>query len=920
MDGQWRQVEELFHAAMEQSPDQRAAFLNERCGDNAELRARVENLLAHSQDTDMFQPAIAALSRSASSTTIERFGPWRVQREIGRGGMGAVYLASRDDGAYEALAAIKFIHPGLDSEAVLGRFRQERQILANLHHPHIARLLDGSVDDNGRPFIVMEYVEGQQIVEYSSSHNLSIRQRVELFRSVCAAIHYAHQNMVVHRDVKPGNILVTKDGTPKLLDFGIAKLMEAESGSETGVKLTTMARAMTPDYASPEQVRGAAVNTLTDVYSLGAVLYELLSGKRPHQLNGYSQGELERAICEAETAKPSSHGNTEIEGDLDTIVLKAMQKEPERRYASAAQLSDDLQRYLDGQPVVARPDDFWYLASKFVRRNRTAVVASALVMASLIAGIAATTWQKRVADENARRADRRFAQVRKLANTFLFEFHEKIKALPGATEARALVVKTALEYLDSLSAESGGDSQLQTELATAYEAIAEIQSARGYAGLGRSKDAAASREKALKLRESLAAMQPDDPQTMRALIKSYASTADLADRMGDGERNTKLSQKAADTADRLLKRSSTAADHIVAADAYAKLGRLYQGSKLDEALRLYRSSLDHLKQAVALESTPDGQNTTATAHARYANALGIKGKTAEAEENFRQAVTIREGLVKQHPLNRNYRHGLMNLYAYIGMSTANELRENYDEDASLANYRRALSVAEDIQHRDPKDATARYDVAVMAALTGGMLSSIAPLEGVQLYKRAIAILSELSAADPSNRDYPVLRATQLMYLSELYISARQPDNALSALQQSTAALQQELKLRPGSKTLERDLLIGYRKTGAVHLFKREYSAAVKAYQHALSYAGDTPLPKLGITQLQQRGDVHLGLAKAWFGLNDRAGGCRAAALSAAIWSELTNRGKPAKAVLDKLNETKDLAASCGSSKPSTSPL
>jgi serine/threonine protein kinase len=307
------------------------------------------------------------------------FGSYEIIREIGRGGLGAVYLAVRSDGEYRKEVALKLIRRGLDTDDILRRFRNERQILAQLDHPNIARLIDGGTTDDGLPFFVMEYVKGEPISTFCESHQLDTNQRLELFRKVCGAVTYAHQNLVIHRDLKPSNILVTDDGDPKLLDFGIAKLLTAES--ETFTQTAPALRAMTPEYASPEQVRGERITTASDVYSLGVLLYELLTGEKPYRLKTRTTEEISRAITDQEPERPSTairSNQRSLQGDLDNIVLMAMRKEPHRRYASAAALADDIRRHQEGLPIAARPNTFSYRTGKFIRRHRASVAATRL--------------------------------------------------------------------------------------------------------------------------------------------------------------------------------------------------------------------------------------------------------------------------------------------------------------------------------------------------------------------------------------------------------------------------------------------------------------------------------------------------------------------------------------------------------------
>lgn len=437
---EWKQVEELLDAALELEPVQRREFLEEAGAIAPDLRREVESLLACEKDVDGFlaAPALALSSDFFDDADEERagltVGRYRIIREIGRGGMGAVFLAERADGEFQQRVALKIVRRSLADSDLARRFRQERQILASLNHPNIARLLDGGVSAEGEPFLSMEYVAGVRIDDYCDARNLSTEERLSLFVAVCDGVSYAHQNLIVHRDIKPSNILVTDEGVPKLLDFGIAKLINPDAGVGDAETVTGL-RAMTPDYASPEQVRGVGVTTATDVYSLGVLLYELLTGHRPHRLKNRRTDEIARVICEEEPERPSTavsrieevtgaddgkvarrspetiserRGRTPeqlrrmLRGDLDNIVLMAMRKEPQRRYASPAQLAEDVHRYLEGRPVLAHKDTFSYRAAKFVRRNKAAAVAVVLVAFALVAGVVATVWQARRATVQAR--------------------------------------------------------------------------------------------------------------------------------------------------------------------------------------------------------------------------------------------------------------------------------------------------------------------------------------------------------------------------------------------------------------------------------------------------------------------------------------------------------------------------------------
>ncbi len=399
----WQQIKDVLDGALEREGSERADFLDAACQGDDELRREVESLVASEAEigdfieTPVFRIRLDEVEPLAVG---ERIGAYRIVREIGRGGMGAVYLAQRADQEFDQRVAIKVVRRGMDTDEIVRRFRSERQILAHLDHPNIAKLFDGGSTDDGRPYFVMEQVEGRPIDDYCADQTLTVRQRLELFREVCAAVHFAHQNLIVHRDLKPGNILVTPDGVPKLLDFGIAKLLDP--AQESFALTRTELRPMTPDYASPEQVRGEPITTASDVYALGVLLYVLLTGQRPYRSTTDPQV-LADAICKTEPPRPSSviarageapGGETkllrrQLAGDLDNIVLMAMRKEPQRRYASADQLSNDIERYLQGLPVAARKDTFGYRTRKFVGRHKVGVGVAAAVLL-LILGFSVT--------------------------------------------------------------------------------------------------------------------------------------------------------------------------------------------------------------------------------------------------------------------------------------------------------------------------------------------------------------------------------------------------------------------------------------------------------------------------------------------------------------------------------------------------
>ena len=505
----WQAIGELFDQALAAPTGERTALIDRVSGTDEEVRREVRSLLAsHNAAPGGFvqkriHVALESFQRtSTAASTPARVGPYRLVRELGRGGMGAVFLAERDDDEYRAKVAVKLVRPGMDTEFILSRFRRERQTLARLQHPNISRLLDGGTTDHGLPYIVMEYIDGPWITTYATQHKLGVEARVSLFLAVCSAVDYAHRNFIVHRDLKPSNILVDAAGVPKLLDFGICKLLV-----ETVTANDTVAPLLTPRYASPEQIRGEAATTSSDIYSLGAVLYELLTGISPRRFENLTPLAIQRAL-ESPIVRPSAAvGGTrlarQLAGDVDNILLRALDVEPARRYESAAQLADDLRRHLDHEPVRARPQTFGYRAGTFVRRHRGSTAAVAAVVATLMVGLAVSLYEARLADARVR-------QIRSLASQLVFDVHDAVRDLPGSTQARQMIVQTGVHYLDDLVKSAGHDANAGKELASAYRRLGDVQGNIESANLGDLPAALAQYEKALPLLDDAIRRAPTD--------------------------------------------------------------------------------------------------------------------------------------------------------------------------------------------------------------------------------------------------------------------------------------------------------------------------------------------------------------------------------------------------------------------------
>jgi serine/threonine protein kinase len=641
---------------------------------------------------------------------------------------------------------------GLGTRNIVRHFRDEERILAALNHPHIARLYGGGVTGNGAPYFVMEHVEGDRLDRYCDEKLLGLRERLALFRKVCSAVSYAHQRLVVHRDLKPANIRVTPEGEPKLLDFGIAKLLDPQTTAAVDQTIT-LQRVMTPDYASPEQIRGQPVTTATDVYSLGVVLYELLTGRKPYQLKSASAEELSRAIAEQEPTRPSTAvsespkskvaNRKSLRGDLDNIVLMAMRKEPQRRYSSVAQFSDDIGRFLAGRTVIAHKDTFSYRTGKFVRRNKLAVAAAILVFLTLLGGILTTLHE-------ARRAERRFNEVRHLANSLMFEIHDSVRDLQGSTPTRRLIVERALQYLDSLSSEGGAEPGLQRELATAYEKVGDIQGNPYTANLGDTDGALASYRKATAIRESLAAQRPNTDSTID-LALSYRGLGDIMEQKGDVTGCLANYRRSLSIIQELAKTTGTdRAVQIELARAYETMGDGLDRTT-DNTARLanYQQALKIRRQLLA--QTPDDaklKRSTATSYMKVANVPGVK--PAEAITEMKQAINMLEALAASDPQNARAHREV----GFVHYEAGRLFSETGDLPAALASRRKALEIREQIAAQDPTNKQAEFDLATAhGELAESLTVAKSAAEALSQAEQAVAGMTRLVDADPTNAIY-----------------------------------------------------------------------------------------------------------------------------------------------------------------------
>ncbi len=729
MTGFWQNVEEIFDAVCPLDDDARRAVIETRCGGDGDLRREVERLVrAHDEER-------AANAQARRTNQGRRFGPWRTVRLLGRGGMGEVWLAHRADGEHDQEAALKILLPYLAGPDSLKRFRLERQLLARLEHPNIARLLDGGMSPQGEPYLVMEYVEGIRLDRYCQERNLPVRARLELMIKVCAAVGSAHQYLVVHRDLKPGNILVTKEGEPKLLDFGIAKVLDGEATLEHTATANVF---LTPIYASPEVLRGDSAMVASDVYSLGVVLYELLRGHRPFDAKLGPAG-LMQAVIETDPPSPVE------DRDLSSISLKALARHPAERYSSAAQFAEDMRRYLDGLPVAAIARSPLYVADKFVRRNRVAVGAAAILLLSLAAGLAGTLWQARVARRERAHAEERFNDARKLANYLLFDLYDSVSKVKGTLPMQADMARRALQYLDGMAASKSDDPSLRLELARGYLKLGSVFISQGMGDrLGNTAQAIATERKALAIAEPLVAAQRNNLAAARTL-------ASIQQQLGIA---LQICGQFAE-AFTWLRRSAEAFNGIAAA---------------------------HPDDVVSLQDAGQGWYTLGR---QLGETGGYITFNAEAPLSYlRKAVAALESALRIDPRHSAAIKQLATTWDSIGRieSTPNPSQGSQD-------YTSALKLLAQLPETEQQGSDVRQLRALLLVQVGWDQAQLNDFNaGLSSIEQGLPVLDELSASDPDNVGAAFRRATAYRSLGLVHGYAGHKAEALASLQKTVEIL------------------------------------------------------------------------------------------------------------------------------------
>ncbi len=948
----WNRVQELFLIVVESPEEERAQLLDSLCAHDSELRAEVESLLVSDRDsvTVIAQAIQGEASLLFDSTLLagKRLGAYRIVREIGRGGMGAVYLAVRDDEEYQKQVAIKVVKQGMDTADVLNRFRYERQILARLEHPYIARLFDGGSTDEGLPFFVMEYVEGRPVNQFCSGNTLDNRDRCGLFLKILEAVSYAHRNLVVHRDLKPGNIFVTEEGTPKLLDFGVAKLISGNG--EGGHTATTLLRPFTPEYASPEQVLGLAVTTSTDIYSLGAVLYELLTDRRAQPITTPTPAEIERAVCDLAVPRPSQIAPS-VDEDLDNIVLMAMRKEPERRYHSVDQFAEDIQRYLDGRPILARQDSVTYRLRKFLVRNRLELATVTVLIVGLSGGLASSLLQTRRAEEALRLAEsqrllamhesarataeahrseealasearqraiaerqtaiaqqerdiaqrqtevaqRRVGDMIDLANGALFDVHTEVSRLPGSLSARKEIVETTLHFLERLEEESGLDDRMRMALSGAYVKVATLQGSYYTPSLQDFAGAESSLLKAKAIILPLYQSKGTDPKVLDRYLEIEVGLADQASQKDQQLEAIALFSEMLPVVRQLAR--ITACDVNCARKEPALEGRIARAYlKLDDP-----RGVEHANRQVALiqelvsryqnEEKGELKREPAYALQTAAEALTNAGDLAAAAEDYRQSNQILEDILRENPTDTFAHRSLVASYegyaTLLGIPSSPNLGR-WNDAAEIAN--KAVVLTRESVKLDPKDATARYDLGVAL----GTLGRVPPSQdGIQAslasLQEAADLLYPIVKANPTAATKAVQLAMVLEFIGHRLLALERYEQAIESYRKSLGLLQPLLEL--GSHAVIIQSLASEESLALACALTGERTAALDSATRALTRA-----EKLSVTPpLSEKSTGYLAKAYATMAtVQDKAGNSNQARQAAEdalkVWKKVRNRG------------------------------
>jgi serine/threonine-protein kinase len=782
---QWQALRPYIEQALEMDDGQRSAWLASIRARDPALADQLTSLLEEHSDlakAGFLEGNLTAPWSAAAGLAGQVVGPYTLISLLGQGGMGSVWLGERTDGRFERRVAVKFLNVALVGQGVEERFKREGRILGRLSHPHIAELVDAGVSPSGPPYLVLEHVEGDHIDRYCDQHRLDVEARLRLFLDVAGAVAHAHANLIVHRDLKPSNVLVSKDGQVKLLDFGIAKLLEGEGQDGEATLLTIQGgRAMTPEYAAPEQVTGAPVTTATDVYALGVLLYVLLTGQHPAGPGTRSPADLVKAIVDTEprrlsdivtsradeettsanaarrTATPDKLSRL-LRGDLDTIVAKALKKNPQERYSSVTALADDIARYLKHEPISARPDTVAYRASKFVRRHRVPVAATVLVIVGLSAGLFEVNRERVM-------AQRRFEQLRRLSNQ-VFALDESIRGVPGTTEAREQLVSASLEYLERLAADAPRDLDLAEEVAEGLERVASIQGVPTEQSLGHFDQAEQTLKKADGLTEIVLASRPDNRRATYTSARIAHARMVLANYEQRPEDTLAFAQKTTKQLDQFLGQGRVTEDEQMnAASFYGNVSQSYRG------LHRRSDAVFYARKAVELQRTVPGSSPyLGTSLATLATVLRDQGDLETALDAIREARAIAEKSQGRDEMVRMLTLHSVLYWQGMLLGEADGVNLGRPEEAEEP-LQKAVDIADEAARKNPGDYTSRSRVASTAGNLANILRDSDARRALELYDIGIRRLTEVQSNVAAVSDRAELMALSSYPLRSLHRSS-----------------------------------------------------------------------------------------------------------------------------------------------------
>jgi len=866
-------VESAFARAIEAPSERQDSVAQEACAGDVVVLENVRSLLdAHRAAGRFLQTPPSPREGEAFDTAFDenayrgmRFGAYEAIEPIGAGGMGVVYRGKRSDDQYDKRVAIKLIHPWMDSREIHERFERERRLLAPLQHPNIAMLLDAGVSDTGAPYIVMEHVEGRPIDAYCRERRLGVEERLRLFLTVCDAVQAAHRALVAHLDIKPANILVTGDGHVKLVDFGVAQLLDARGGASA-------ARAFTPAYAAPEQIEGGTLSAATDVYALGAVLYALLANVRPFATASEAARAIEETVLHQPPTPPSAAAvvvdaqgepstserlRRRLMGDLDMIVLKAMCKDPRERYASPAALVDDIRRHLDGRTVEARPDTLAYRASRFVRRNRVAVVAAGIVIVSLAGGLAGVALQARAAETQRDRAEARFNDLRRLTNLLVTQVDARLADLPGSIEARREIMSESAAYLDSLSADLDDEPDLLLEVASSYEQLADLQRNMVSSDLGDTAAALKHHEKARSLRARALDLRPAHAETITSLATSAIRIGDMRRAQGDLEGAIARYREGAGLWDRAENAGGIAeldAMHNRAV-ALTKIGITHgMSGDLDAAQHAYADA--HAINEAIIDRDPsrlvDLRNAAVTLE-KQADIKELRGDANAAHELYLSAHERYLRLDQAEPNDARHIFSLAVSHSKLAEVLGTPSYANLGDHAgALEHYQRGRELITRLVEADPSDARAKGAAAFFDRRLGTLYSLVGEHEKALTLQLA-AHASAVATAEKNPSDVRALSdvASTRMTIAETTENTGDRAGALEWRRRAIDTHRELLAINPDLAQVRIELAVALRASGDLSRALGDLPAARRALEECLSIYTDLERDDPGRSAVQE---------------------------------------------------------------------